>query len=407
MSYSAYNLPVFSSSERLSALARFVSESDNNSLVSTATTTVLQPTNVNKVVNNQPSFLQHDVARFVPNAAHPLVNAQDIHTEEIVVGNQPDVHANTYNDVSNIKNNLSNLPNGKTEMFTVTSAGFTSGNFSEFRLGQRIFIPKESSKRGITVLYLTNNNKTFHAWNFDFYHKPTKLATNRNFISLLRRLPGNTYFAMSVKDDAWKNLFEGTKNFLARIIGCKTIWRLNYRHSWSAIVYKKTEKSFEVVSEAHNIAGTAVSQYPLINTENNISHSYASHQPVQHQTTFSNELNNSNNSNNPNNLNNLNNSKSMNIVETLNNQPVIYNTNQNQFEQDNYEHTDYIENNDNENNEIDNEIEDTNFKQNNTNNTDNTELINITTKLSQDIQELKKIVLIQSALIKQLIANKK
>ena len=97
----------------------------------------------------------------------------------------------------------------------------------------------------------------------------------------------------------------------------------------------------------------------------------------------------------------------MNIVETLNNQPVIYNTNQNQFEQDNYEHTDYIENNDNENNEIDNEIEDTNFKQNNTNNTDNTELINITTKLSQDIQELKKIVLIQSALIKQLIANKK
>ena len=73
---------------------------------------------------------------------------------------------------------------------------------------------------------------------------------------------------MSIKDDAHRNLFEGTKNFLARIIGCTMIWRLNYRNSWCAIVYKKTEKSFEVVAEAHNPTGIAVAQYPIIDKTN-------------------------------------------------------------------------------------------------------------------------------------------
>ena len=68
---------------------------------------------------------------------------------------------------------------------------------------------------------------------------------------------------MSIKDDAYRNLFEGTKNFLARILGCKSIWRLDYRNSWCAIVYKKTEKSFEVVAETHNPGGIALAQYSI------------------------------------------------------------------------------------------------------------------------------------------------
>ena len=107
-------------------------------------------------------------------------------------------------------------------MFTATSAGFNCGNFSEFKLDNKICLPRDNYKRGITVLYLVNDLKNYHAWNFDFYNSYTKIATNRNFISLLRKLPGNTYFAMSIKDDAYKNLFEGTKNFLSRIIGFKS-----------------------------------------------------------------------------------------------------------------------------------------------------------------------------------------
>lgn len=274
MSYSAYNLPVFSSSERLAALARFVSDTNANeadtsnnvgnavNIITTVDTPTTLPsvppraTPIEKIQNIQmgPGINAVNTTNVLPwlNSTN-LIN--DNNSEDEIVPSNP----NKDLPISSVQNQVS-----QTKMFTVLSAGFHHGNFSEFKLDQRVFIPRVSSKRGITVLYMINDLKTFHAWNFDFYKSPTKLATNRNFISLLRRLPGDTYFAMSIKDDAHRNLFEGTKNFLSRIIGCKTIWRLTYRNSWCAIVYKRTEKSFEVVSESHNPSGIAVAQYPII-----------------------------------------------------------------------------------------------------------------------------------------------
>ena len=150
----------------------------------------------------------------------------------------------------------------KEQMFTVSSAGYNNGNYSEFSLGKTFFISKEKSKRGITVLSV-NSTSHFNAWNFDFYKDYNKMATNSNFISLLRRLPSNSYFGISIKDDGNKNLFEGTKNFLNKIVGCKTIWKLNYRNSWCAIIYKKTEKTFDVLEESHNPYGVASVQFLL------------------------------------------------------------------------------------------------------------------------------------------------
>ena len=392
MFHSNYNIPVFSSSERLSALARFVSESDNPYInVSNINQEEIAVITKKKIYNDTKDYSKdytnddtNDVTKDYTNDDMNNVTKDDTNNDtnndkNDVINNDTNydkndvINYNTNNDTNDDKNdvinyntnndtndkNLNVKNNLETEMFTVTSAGFTSGNYSEFRLGNRILIPKESSKRGITVLYLTNNNKTFNSWNFDFYNKTTKVSTNQNFIYFLRKIPGNTYFAMSVKDDTWKNLFEGTKHFLARIIGCKTIWRLNYRNSWSAIIYKKTENLFEVMDEAHHISGRAVSKYSLNNTENNISLPYSNNPPFQSQKTFNNE-------NNEKTFNNENNEK------TFNN-----------------------ENNEKNENKIDN-----------TYSKYYTEFTEIKTKICQDIHELKEIVLIQSALIRELVNNK-
>ena len=252
MSHKNYS-PIFYSSEKLAELAKFVADTDN--------------------IEKSPSNQEANISRSTPikNVSHknkvepsvnPLFSMKPV--DEVVHNSKKQINkiVPSINIVDKMDLDIHETKDNSF-MFTVSSAGFHCGNFSEFKLDEKVFLPKHNSKRGITVLYLVNDLKRFHAWNFDFYKSSTKLATNRNFISLLRRLPGGTYFAMSIKDDAYQNLFEGTKNFLARIIGCKSIWRLNYRNSWCAIVYKKTEKSFEVVSESHNPGGIALAQYSI------------------------------------------------------------------------------------------------------------------------------------------------
>jgi hypothetical protein len=163
---------------------------------------------------------------------------------------------------------IQNTDVNKNLLFTVLSAGFNNGDFAEFSLGQNVFISKKESKRGITVLCLTPNITKCHSWNFDFYNIQTKITTNSNFILLLKKIPSNTYFAMSIKDDAYQNLFDGTKHFLTKTIGCKLIWKLNYRNSWCVIVYKKTENSFNVISEAYNPSGVAKVKHLILNPFN-------------------------------------------------------------------------------------------------------------------------------------------
>jgi hypothetical protein len=297
MSHSTYNIPAFSSSERLAALARYVSDITNDK----------QEIHLQNNQHNENSeqFILRDMQSLSSNKENGIksmcetwtksdkenlnIYQNNIQINEINTENDIHPFSITPREVVEMQSFPSDTENGKavlytrgqpdTEnecidlqntgvnknlLFTVSSAGFNHGDFAEFSLGQRVFIPKKISKRGITVLYLTTNFTTFHAWNFDFYKPQTRISTNSNFISLLRKLPGNTYFAMSIKDDAHKNLFEGTKNFLTKIIGCKSIWKLNYRNSWCAIVYKKTEKSFEVITESYNPSGVAEVQHLII-----------------------------------------------------------------------------------------------------------------------------------------------
>lgn len=258
MSHKPY-IPAFYSSDRLAELAKFVADTDK-----------IDKTTVDKPGDVPRESQIEQVAPTLTNIMKPNIDAVSTITQEEISSDTIDEIVPNIDTVDKEGSNNISISNDKPSYqddpvtFTASSAGFHCGNFSEFKLDNKVFLPKHNSKRGITVLYLVNDLKRFHAWNFDFYKSSTKIATNRNFISVLRRLPGDTYFAMSIKDDAYRNLFEGTKNFLARILGCKSIWRLNYRNSWCAIVYKKTEKSFEVVAESHNPGGVASAQY-LIN----------------------------------------------------------------------------------------------------------------------------------------------
>ena len=148
--------------------------------------------------------------------------------------------------------------------FTVYSAGFNNGNYLQFSLGETILISKKESKRGITVVFLTPEKPYFKYDIFDFYKensKDFKIITNNNFISFINKIPDNTYFGMSIKDDAYRNLFEGTKNFLSNIIGCKKIWNIRYRYSWCVIVYKKSKTSYSLLSEDSNEIKASVVQY--------------------------------------------------------------------------------------------------------------------------------------------------
>lgn len=244
--------PTFYSSERLSALAKLVSDTD-----SVGKKAINDFNNSDLIINNN-VYNKTPLINSPKSLINPMFSKQNV---DEILNCKPCL--NTVIDKNSLTDNNTKFSNNNSIMFTATSAGFNCGNFSEFKLDNKICLPRDKYKRGITVLYLVNDLKNYHAWNFDFYNSYTKLATNRNFISLLRKLPGNTYFAMSIKDDAYKNLFEGTKNFLSRIIGCKLIWKLKYRNSWCAIIYKKTDKYFEVVSESHNPGGIAFVEYSI------------------------------------------------------------------------------------------------------------------------------------------------
>jgi hypothetical protein len=309
MLHSSYNTPSFSSAERLAALAKYVSDVTDNKIVkqiqnnhnvvlgnSNNQRNESYTLNVDNTINQQcetsdienDNTTEHSYTLNVDNTINQQCETSDIENDNTTEHsctipdtnnvNIPDSNNIHFGDITSEKECTEIQDNNvnKNLLFTVSSAGFHNGDFAEFSLGQRVFIPKKSSKRGITVLYLTSNFTAFHAWNFDFYKAHTKIATNSNFISLLRKLPGNTYFAMSIKDDAYKNLFEGTKNFLTKIIGCKSIWKLNYRNSWCVIVYKKTEKSFEVITEGYNPAGIAEVQHLILDssTHNSLKGTY-------------------------------------------------------------------------------------------------------------------------------------
>jgi len=271
MLHSKYK-PMFYSSERLTALAKIVSETSVDNIPISSNSLKPTPYNpyqsrttpINELVcsteNPQHLQIEHEISE--TNTLNFISDNKN--NNDKIVPNI--VSLNTDSNMS-VQDNINSQDSysQKTIMFTVISAGFNHGNFSEFKLDENVFIPKNDSKRGITVLYLVNDLKKNYFCNFDFYTALNKVATNINFISLIRRLPEDTYFAMSIKDDAYMNLFEGTKYFLSTIIGCKKIWRLNYRNSWCAIIYKKTEKSFEVISESHNPNGIAVAKCSIVN----------------------------------------------------------------------------------------------------------------------------------------------
>jgi len=252
--------PVFSSAARLAALARFVSE---NSTPSEPTTPV--PSALPGGRTHSQSYSSGNAIterNQYNNQSYQTVNPKFYNNARTLSNPVPrnDLTRRDdsgFDDTESISS-LSNIPPAPTgPIFSVISAGFKSGNFSEFKFGQKTFVPRQSSRRGMSLLCLTPDHTAFHAWNFDFYPNITRNATNRNFINILLALPGNIYFGLAVKDDAHKNLFEATKNFLSRVVGLKTIYRMEYRDSWCAVIYKKSPQTFEVLQESHNPTGPA------------------------------------------------------------------------------------------------------------------------------------------------------
>lgn len=152
---------------------------------------------------------------------------------------------------------------GGDPVFSVWSAGFPHGNYAEVRFGDKTHLPPSLARRGMCMLCLNHNHTSFHAWQFDFYPNPSRFATNRNFVDLLRKLPARVYFCLTLKDDAEKNLFEDTKRFLTNVVGCKEIRNIQYRDSWCMIGYKPTLYSFQVLKEHLNPHGVAFVEVPI------------------------------------------------------------------------------------------------------------------------------------------------
>ena len=194
MLHSSYNTPSFSSAERLAALAKYVSDVTDNKIVKQI------QNNHNVVLGNSNNQRNESYTLNVDNTINQQCETSDIENDNTTEHsctipdtnnvNIPDSNNIHFGDITSEKECTEIQDNNvnKNLLFTVSSAGFHNGDFAEFSLGQRVFIPKKSSKRGITVLYLTSNFTAFHAWNFDFYKAHTKIATNSNFISLLRVL---------------------------------------------------------------------------------------------------------------------------------------------------------------------------------------------------------------------------
>ena len=103
------------------------------------------------------------------------------------------------------------------KLFTVSSAGFNYGNFTEISIGNKILISKKDSKRGLTVLFLSNDLTNFFTANFDFHKETNQFPVNIYLIYFLKRIPNNTYFSLSIKDDASINILPATKRIIGRL----------------------------------------------------------------------------------------------------------------------------------------------------------------------------------------------
>lgn len=147
-------------------------------------------------------------------------------------------------------------PHTQTKL-SVRSAGFRAGNFSEVWFGNKLYLPRSISRRGLTLLVLSQDLSTFHLWQFDFYPFVNARKINENLVCLLERIPAKTYFALTVKDDIVRNLDFTTRQFLSSTIGSQYILRLQFRDSWAIVVYKPTLSSFRVLGEDHKSSGLA------------------------------------------------------------------------------------------------------------------------------------------------------
>jgi hypothetical protein len=278
---------VFSSSARLAALARFVADTQTDETIKP------EPTQTVRKMPQLPSYAERqDLASNYYHASERghIQIQQQVQPVQPVVQSQPQ---SVYNNVPATSEKVVQQTSGLDDnTFYVTSAGFEHGNYAEIKLGSKTFLPRALSRRGISVVCLNQSTGSFKAWNFDFYPNPTKNSTNRNFVGRLVTLPGHSYFAIAVRDDAKHNMFEGTIRFLDRVVGSKTIRRLEYRDSWCIVVYKPTKNTFKVLSESHNPNGMASINVPLtisdtssaIYTEDpNIKHPQQTQQPQQFQ----------------------------------------------------------------------------------------------------------------------------
>lgn len=140
---------------------------------------------------------------------------------------------------------------------SVRSSGFRAGNFSEVWFGNKLYLPRSMSRRGLTLLVLSQDLSTFNLWQFDFYPFVTSIKINENLVRLLQKIPAKSYFTLSVKDDTYRNLTFSTRQFLSNTVGSKHILRLQFRDSWAIVVYKPTLASFHVLGEDHKTSGIA------------------------------------------------------------------------------------------------------------------------------------------------------
>lgn len=142
-------------------------------------------------------------------------------------------------------------------ILSARSSGFRFGNFSEIWFGSKLYLPRTMSRRGLTLLSLNSDLKTFRLWQFDFYPFVTAKQVNEGLIRLLQKLPPKSYFSLTVKDDIYRNLELSTRHFLANVVGSKAILGLQFRDSWAIVVYKPTLDTFQVLGEDHKNIGVA------------------------------------------------------------------------------------------------------------------------------------------------------
>jgi hypothetical protein len=269
--------PVFSSMARLQALARFVASSSStlDSDKSTETAKVKQGESKKEIQRQLPPMISTHKGRrppprhtqvshlppqpqpqMMPQPQVPVSSAPKEPLAVTALRDLPKFHPSPdYTVTASAQQNQQGRPLGTN--FSVRSGGFRYGNMSEIWFGNKLFLPRSLSRRGLCVLCLNYNHTSFHAWQFDFYPNAAAKKTNENLIQLIEKLPENVYFALAVKDDIFRNLHENTKQFLARTVGCQSIYNLRFRESWCAVIHKPTASTYEVLGEDHRPIGIA------------------------------------------------------------------------------------------------------------------------------------------------------